>query len=468
MRHVAALTLVIAGAGCAYYNGMYNANRLVREAEKAEREGRAFQSDGLWAQAAVRAESVLVRHPGSKWADDAMLLRGKAYKKRNDCPSAIPSLQDAIFSSRDSALVTEAALLLGECYVEVGNYVAADAALRRAYGAEDSLVLSRVRRTHAKTLTLAGSYGEALALYRDVEDSTADGIRLLALAGGGSLAHAAALADSLLVRRDSTVPWDSVLAVTGRRDPEAASALTDRLLREPELQPQIRARWLFGDGMRLAQIDTVRATQRLQAASGVGDQRTPSGSQARLMLARLALAQVGEVGQLEALQPMLVEFQELGGAGGFEAGRLLAAVERVRQTADSVGPDTPQGDLEWFLAAETARDLLQAPALASGLFLRLAQTWPSSPYAAKALLAVADLQPALAPALRQLLISGYGQSPYVAAISGTDDPSYRVLEDSLRSFTASRVGPRPDRTRPEQPDRPRPDQDRRLGEDDVQ
>ncbi|HSM17086.1 MAG TPA: hypothetical protein VK845_08855 [Gemmatimonadales bacterium] len=115
MRRVAALTLLMAGAGCAYYNGMYNANRLAREAEKAEREGRAFQSDGLWAQAAVRAESVLVRHPGSKWADDAMLLRGKAYKKRNDCPSAIPSLQDAIFSSRDSALVTDAALLLGDC-----------------------------------------------------------------------------------------------------------------------------------------------------------------------------------------------------------------------------------------------------------------------------------------------------------------------------------------------------------------
>jgi hypothetical protein len=270
------------------------------------------------------------------------------------------------------------------------------------------------------------------------------------------------------VRRDSTVPWDSVLAVTGRRDPEAASALTDRLLEDPDLRPEVRARWLLGDGMRLAQIDTARATRRLQAASDVGDQRTPSGSQARLMLARLALARVAQVVELQALQPMLVEFQGLGGAGGFEAGRLLAAVERMQQAVDGVTPDTPQGDLEWFLAAETARDLLQAPTLASGLFQRLAEIWPSSPYAAKALLALADLQPALAPALRQLLISGYGQSPYVAAISGTDDPSYRVLEDSLRSFTASRVGSRPDQAKPGQPDRPRPDQDRRLGEDDVQ
>ena len=65
-------------AGCAYYNGLYNANRLVKAAEKAEREGRVGEARSFWAQAAVKAESVVARYPESKYRDDALLLRGRA------------------------------------------------------------------------------------------------------------------------------------------------------------------------------------------------------------------------------------------------------------------------------------------------------------------------------------------------------------------------------------------------------
>ncbi len=469
MKRTVALAVLLAGAGCAYYNGMYNANRLARQAEKAERQGRTFQADGLWAQAAVRAESVLVHHPNSKWADDAMLLRGRAYKKRNDCPSAIPSLQNAVYSSPDSALVAEAALLLAECYLETGNLIAADAVLGRALDTEDSLALRRARLTQAKIWALAGRYEEALEVYSNIDPQPSDGMRLLAVAGGGSLGHAASLTDTLMARRDTTVPWDSVLAVAGRRDLRAASALTDRLLEDPDLKPEVRARWLLADGLRLSSTDPARATERLRGASSAGDGRTPSGSQARLALARLDLARVTDADELAELEPKFLEWQALGGAGGFEIGRLLAAMTMVRRTVDSVGPDTPQGDLEWFLAAETARDFLRMPRLASRLFQELAELWPASPYAPKALLAVADVQPGLGPALHERLIAEYGQSPYVAAITGAADPFYRVLEDSLRSFAASRLASRPaDQARPAQPERPRPGQDRRLGEEDVQ
>jgi tetratricopeptide (TPR) repeat protein len=445
---------------------MYNANRLVNQAEKAEREGRSFEADGLWAQAAVRAESVLVHHPKSKWADDAMVLRGKAYKNRGDCPTAIPSLREAIYTSPDPVLVEQAALLLGECHLEMGNFLAAEEVLHRALGSGDSLTRRRARLSQAEALTWAGRHEAALSIYRDIDDSTSDQTRILALGGGGSLPHAAALADSLMARNDSTVEWDSLLAIVGRRDLLAASALTDRLIQNPDLNSEVRARWLLEDGQRLLQVDTARAKERLSAASGKGDERTEAGSQARLTLARLQLARVRAVGEFDSLEPSLTELRELGRSGGFRAGRLLTEIERVRR-ADSVGPDTPQGDLEVFLAAERTRDALGAPALASRLFQRLVETWPESPYAPKAVLALADLQPVLAPALHHLLLAGYAESPYVAVLSGEDLPAYRSLEDSLRSFAASRIAPPvPERARPEQPARRQPVRDRRLDGDD--
>ena len=55
---------------------MYNANRLANSARKAEREGRTFEANSLWGQVATKAESVVVRHPKSKYAEEATILRG--------------------------------------------------------------------------------------------------------------------------------------------------------------------------------------------------------------------------------------------------------------------------------------------------------------------------------------------------------------------------------------------------------
>lgn len=107
--------------------------------------------------------------------------------------------------------------------------------------------------------------------------------------------------------------------------------------------------------------------------------------------------------------------------------------------------------------------------MASLLFQRVVETWPDSPYAPKAMLAVADLQPLLAPALHQVLLMGYSESPYVAVLSGGDFPAYRSLEDSLRSYAASRtVAPRPEQDRRAQPARRQPVRDRRLDGDEEE
>jgi hypothetical protein len=74
---------------------MYNANRFAERAKKAEAQGRTFEAQGYWAQAEVRADSVVARHPNSTWADNAQLIRGEAMVHRNDCAAAIPALEAA-------------------------------------------------------------------------------------------------------------------------------------------------------------------------------------------------------------------------------------------------------------------------------------------------------------------------------------------------------------------------------------
>jgi hypothetical protein len=102
-----------------------------------------------------------------------------------------------------------------------------------------------------------------------------------------------------------------------------------------------------------------------------------------------------------------------------------------------VTPPTPQGDLRLFLAAEAARDSLEAPLLAAGIFRRILEWWPTSPYAPKAVLATQQLDTTWVDSGRALLETQYSNSPYLALIRGEPTPAYQQLEDSLGAFAAS-------------------------------
>ena len=96
--------LLVGVTACAYYNGLYNANRLVGEAEKAQREGRSGEARSLWSQAAVKAESVATRYPKSKWRDDALYLWGQGLMEAGECRRAENPLALAVDSSPDPKL----------------------------------------------------------------------------------------------------------------------------------------------------------------------------------------------------------------------------------------------------------------------------------------------------------------------------------------------------------------------------
>jgi len=71
------------------------------------------------------------------------------------------------------------------------------------------------------------------------------------------------------------------------------------------------------------------------------------------------------------------------------------------------------------------------------LFRQLADAWPTSPYAPKALLAAQQLDPVDPDGIHDRLDSLYHDSPYLALMRGEEAPAYRQLEDSLQTFAAA-------------------------------
>jgi tetratricopeptide (TPR) repeat protein len=436
-----------------YYNGMYNANRLANSARKAEREGRTFEANNLWGQVATKAESVVVRHPRSKYAEEAAILRGLALARMGQCEQALAPLGRVDVARVRTDLREDVWLAAGRCHVTLGNLPAADAAFAQVLESKNADRRREARIQRARTLRHAGRYEEALSALEDVKDRRATPELLLALAGAGRVPEAMALADSLVARGDTTQPWDTLIVTLARQDPSRGSTLLDRVRRLPNRTAEMQARWLLEDGVRLAESDTARAAARFREAvklSGTG----PVAGRASLQLVRLSLRAVRHPQELSSLIRTLRGLAKDQGVTA-EATQLGASAAGVLATSASLMPGSPQGDLRLFLAAEAARDTLQAVRLAEGMFLRIFNGWPHSPYAPKAILAAQQLNPAWADSGRALLEARYLDSPYLAVIRGEEGSAYRKLEDSLGAFASAGSIPAP-RATPSAPARPAP------------
>jgi tetratricopeptide (TPR) repeat protein len=418
--------------GCVYYNGMYNANRLAKSARKAEREGRTFEANNLWGQVATKAESVVVRHPRSKYADEAAVLRGLALARLGQCDQALGPLGRAALLKANSDLAEEALLTAGRCQVTLGNIAAGDAAFTQMLDSKSSERRLEARYQHARAARQAGRYQQALNALEGVRDPRADSERLLALAGMGRTSEALSLADSLVARHDTTRLWDSLVVALGRKDPTGASNLVDRIRRLPNRSPETQARWLLEDAQRLVHTDTARAAARFREAIAIGGSGETAG-RASLQLVKLDLSRVGQPEELPVVVRRLNQLAGQYGSMSSELSRFGATVSGV-VAGSSVTPEAPQGDLRLFLAAEAARDTLASPRLAQAMFHRILEGWPSSPYAPKAILAAQQLDPTWTDSARALLQERYVDSPYLAVVRGEDSPAYRQLEDSLGLF----------------------------------
>jgi tetratricopeptide (TPR) repeat protein len=424
--------------GCVYYNGMYNANRLARSARKAEREGRTFEANGLWGQVATKAESVLVRHPTSKYAQDAGLLRGIALSRLGQCEQALGPLSRLTTARGYSDLVEDALLATGRCQLAMGNLAAGGAAFSQLLESKNPERRREARLYQARLLRESGQYSEALSALEGQHDLRAEHERVIALAGGGRIKEALALTDSLMAHGDTTRSWDSVVVALAEDHPAAASLLVDRVRRLPTRSGQAEVRMLLDDGFRLVDVNAGRAQRRFREAIKAGAAGEAVG-RASLALVKLDLRRVTRPQDLQAIADTLRQLVDRADLGSEETARLSATVEEVRRVVMVVTPDSAFGDLRLFLAAEAARDQLEAPRLAEFMFRKVPEQWPTSPYAPKAVLAAQQLNPAWADTARAMLEQQYFDSPYLATVRGDATMEYRQLEDSLGAFAASLV-----------------------------
>lgn len=434
--------------GCAYFNGLYNANQLVKDAIRAEREGRVGEARSLWSQAAVKAESVAVRYSESKHYDDALLLQGRALRAAGQCRSAIEPLQGAIEASQGTGLVEQAYFFLGRCQLAFGRIDSAIASFSRALTSDDTLLASAAHLWRGRAHAESGAREAAIVDFS--ASSLVDAAFDLAVAYArlGQRAEADRVLRWRVDGQYSEVNWLATLDSVGAHFPDLAATVVELLLERPGLSRTEKGNLLLQDGDRwavwgeaamamsryervldVAPVDAVGAAARYR--------RLVAELQSTADLERLPAALDSLSEMTDVAGPMLPSVAELSSAVGM-------AVVSLRDRAGGDGPaDTwrrQNPDLEMFLAAEALRDRVRANLLAAALFEEVVSRFPKSPLAPKALLAVAALDPGAADSLIATVRRSYPRSPYTLVLTGSAHEAYAALEDSLRTLILARRG----------------------------
>lgn len=438
--HAAAALAAVVLAGCAYYNGLWTANRLASDARKLEERGMIAEARLSWGRAAAKAETVLVRHPRSRWADDALVLQGEGLARSGTCDLALAPLNRAIAIVTDDGLRERASLAAAGCALKQGSLVEAERYLAPVLESRDGG--RRSTAAYLAGLAAEGSGNHTLAERRFAASTQpeAASARVAALAAAGRARAAVALVDSVARRDNDETRWTNTLETMSQAaGPAVAADALDRLLVRGRLRAAARARLLIADGDRLRDARVFdRALARYQAAAAlVPDSAEAPRAAVHIELVRLAQARTPA--DLDSIMSRLADLAATGAA--MDEARTLRAELLMVQRGDTA-------TVQAFRDAELARDSFAAPALAAGLFLRFAAAHPSSLFAPKALIAAGQLRPEILDSVHAALLAQYAESPYTQAFQGSASPAYQTMEDSLaialgvtrgRNSTAGRV-----------------------------
>jgi tetratricopeptide (TPR) repeat protein len=425
-----------AASGCVYFNGMYYANRYTRLARESELAGRPSEARDRWQQAQMHAESLIARHPHSRWTAEAQLVRGRALVHEEQYSDAVVALQQAARGAGARAQQFEALSLMGRAYLAMGMLADARRVLDSAMESGQRAVRDEALLNRGRVLVALAEPELARADLERSRDPRAPYALAAVALGLGDTARAGALYDSLVGTKGyAEAAWSDALDSLAAAGAAAhASRLVDLLVAQEALSSGAKARLLLGDaGRRIGVRDTAGAAARYQRAVAVAPDSI-AGQMAAVMLCRLAIAAAAADSDVEAQRERLLVLVRGGGIAGRDAQNELRLLARLDTLA--AAPSAPDGF--WFLRAELLRDSLHAGRLATAAFASMADRYPESPWTPKALVAaIAGGHPA-ADSLRALLRQRYGLSPYTMAAGGGPgaDSAYAVLEDSLLRLLA--------------------------------
>jgi tetratricopeptide (TPR) repeat protein len=409
MRRAAALLSLLGVIGCAYYNGLYNARALVRRAESALHDGRDSVAVAAWREAAAKADTVIRRYPRSRWTDDALLLSGTAAALAGDCAHGLSRLaQYQNHPGAGSQARERVSVARGACLVKLGRHDQGLDTLRPFVSHRDA-TLSRIAAAWAARAAVAMARDDSAIVFASIARSDALDRELVSSA---LRSREWRLAERLL--RQRAREWRSLstfvplLLQLAHSSPAAVDSIVVLALRGRASRLE-RARLSLAAGAWSEQGDRkADAREHYERALEL----TADTSVAAEALARLCLIDVRAATTIAEAQSYLDRARRRRAHSELaRADTGLRLIRRLATAVDSTGASL-------FLAAEVARDALRARALASALFREAARQYPRSSLAPKAVLAVADLWPDSAAALRAKVRAEYGTSPYVELLDG--------------------------------------------------
>jgi len=427
LRPLVVLGLPLAFGACAYFNGVYNAKEADQQASRLLRNGRESEAAGSFAIAAAKAETVLVRHPKTRWRGEALYLAGRGFAYSNQCDRATGRLTEFLsLPGQPGERRDRAALALATCSYQKGKHTEALALL-------DPLTRNRKR----DVATQASLWAARSA------------IRL-----GNT-----AMAQQYLAAIDAGVAqWELAAASIAEQEYPRAESLLALRARSGDYRDELRTAlgtlWAAG---RQDQVETI--VSRYDRAGGAPAEKAAlhllvadfeiqarRDSLARLHLLAVPRATADTVARREAASRLtLLRVRELSSlplvedaiAKGAEVARGTALQTRLEDNLLLVKILERRRDISGaalFLAAEVARDSLGSRGLAHALFKRIENETPTALLAPKALLAAAELMPDSAPAYHQRIRTRYATSPFRLLLDGGDPAnaiSYRQADVAL-------------------------------------
>ncbi len=422
-RGIAPLALV-ALSGCAYFNGVYNAERSAKRAERQWTRGEYAVAADSFRVSAAHAETVLVRFPRSRWRAQALYLAARGAAFSDNCALARPRL-DAYLAldgepaeRRDRAQLASAVCLLAD-----GKSLPADSLLRPLLTHRDRALRDAAALYSARIALAMGDPDRAQELLASIPGNSAAWENIAA--SFAALDFAAA--ESLLIARARAGDWRSdvplrvrTLWAAGRLEGATAVALG---YAQSRVSTNDRAQLLLlTSDLAAATGDTAQARRLALEARRVGLTVAFEGPVA----ARLLALRVRGVSDMAALRSTM-ERDSASARGTPLLERLTHAVlliELCLKRADRFGAGI-------FLSAEIARDSLAAPVLAHTLFKQVERDHPESPIAARALVAAARLWPDSAEAYVTRAVTEWPTAGVSAHLRGVSprDSSTQVGED---------------------------------------
>jgi predicted negative regulator of RcsB-dependent stress response len=383
---VAAITLLL--ASCGYFNSLYNANRRFAEAERAVLAGDAIGASRSYRAAIDGAATSYRKHPNSRWADDALLVVGRARFALREYAAAAAAMDALLAQTRDARTRGIALAHIGAARLRLGDPQAGlsplDSAVAILPAGSDDAAFARLWRARAgfaagrpdawsdlleaagNRRTAWGASVEGVRRAAELRDSARLGTFMQSLAGARFVTGSQVEVDSTL--RFVAAAWSPAVAFQ-------------------ESAPLQRGSWPAGarDAVAVTRVEIAQDAGELAAALELalevaGAVTGGLGSTARFHAARIRLRDAASPEDLEEVRVILLR--------AFDSSRALQLMRMVRTAQVLIERgDEPATALSLFAAAELARDELEAPLLARRLFLDFAALSPDVNWAGKAVLA---------------------------------------------------------------------------------